>query len=232
MDKLFELDDRLITCASFVRNGTALADIGTDHAYLPVWLAKKGIIKSAVAADIRPLPLKSGRENIEKYGCGDIVTARLSDGLDEIACDEADDIVMAGMGAELICNIIDRTPWLKDSTKRLILQPMTRAHVLRKYLADNGFDILDEKACVQSGKSYTVILSEFSGVEQKRDVSFYYIGKLSKKDPAAKNFMYQVLRKLMYKLRGQIHDNVDSRDIQIVISAIKEEFGVDINDNG
>ncbi len=232
MDKLFELDDRLLTCASLVRKGAKLADIGTDHAYLPVWLAKKGIIKSAVAADIRPLPLKSGRENIEKYGCTNIVSTRLSDGLEEIDSNEADDIVMAGMGAELICNIIDRTPWLKDSDKHLVLQPMTRAHVLRKYLSENGFYILEEKACVQSGKSYTVILSSFSGTEKKYDVSYYYIGKLSQNDPAAKEFMYQVLKKLMYKLRGQIHDNVDSREIENIIGAIKQEFGVDIDDNG
>lgn len=231
MEKLFELDERLFTCAELIRTDTTVADIGTDHAYLPVWLAKKGKIKSAIAADIRPLPLKSGRENIDKYGCGDKVFTRLSDGLDEIACDEADDIVMAGMGAELICNIIDRTPWLKNPQKHLVLQPMTRAHVLRKYLVENGFDILKEKACVHSGKSYTVMLAVYSGDTQNYDIPFYYIGKLSNNDQAAKEFMYQVLKKLMYKLKGQIHDNVDSCELETVIAAIKKEFGVEINDN-
>ena len=74
MNTLFSLDGRLSVCAELVRQGAKLADVGTDHAYLPVWLAKNGLISSAVASDIREKPLMSGAENIEKYGCGDIVS--------------------------------------------------------------------------------------------------------------------------------------------------------------
>ncbi len=229
MNKLFTLDNRLSACADFVRQNSKLADIGTDHAYLPVWLAKNNIIKSAVAADIRPLPLKSGSENIEKYDCSDIVITRLSDGLDEIFSDEADDIVMAGMGAELICNIIDRAEWLKNPDKHLILQPMTKAHILRKYLTENGFEIMSEKACTHAGKNYTVILSVYSGKVKERGVPFHYIGMLDSEDEFAKAYMRQVLKKLTFKSNGKKHDGKDTNELDMAIAEIKERFGVDIN---
>lgn len=232
MNKLFTLDNRLSACADFVRKDAKLADIGTDHAYLPVWLAKNNIIKSAVAADVRPLPLKSGYENIKKYNCTDIVTTRLSDGLNEIFPDETDDIVMAGMGAELICNIIDRAEWLKNPDKHLILQPMTKAHVLREYLTQNGFEIIKEKPCTHAGKNYTVILSVYSGETEKHDVPFYYIGKLDSEDELAKAYMKQVLKKLTFKSNGRKHDGKDSSDLDKAIEEIKERFGVEINGNG
>ncbi len=232
MNKLFQLDNRLSVCADFVRKDTTLADIGTDHAYLPIWLAKTHLIKSAIAADIRPLPLKSGLENIKKFNCEDIVKTRLSDGLDKISQDEADDIVMAGMGAELICDIISRADWLKSPEKRLILQPMTRAHILRKYLAENGFEILQEKACAHAGKNYTVILSKYIGQQIEYDTPFYYIGRLDPEDDLAKAYMYQVLKKLVYKSNGKKHDGEDSGELDRVINEIKSRFGVEINGNG
>ena len=230
MSKLFNLDSRLSACASFVRNGVRLADIGTDHAYLPVWLAKNNIITSAVAADVRPMPLERGAENIEKYECSDIVSTRLSDGLDEISENEADDIVMAGMGAELIVDIISRALWLKDPDKHLILQPMTRAHTLRRYLAQNGFEILDEKACAHGGKNYTVILAAYTGEIKSYPTPFHYIGKLSENDELARAYMAQIVKKLRYKSNGGKHDGKDTRETDEVIDEIIKRFGDDLND--
>ena len=110
LDKLFSLDGRLSVCASLVRNGARLADVGTDHAYLPIWLAKNGKIISAVASDNRKKPLAAGMENIERYGCSEIVSTRLCAGLDDISPDEADDIVIAGMGGEMIAGILENAP--------------------------------------------------------------------------------------------------------------------------
>ena len=95
---LFVLSPRLAMCASFVRRGCRMADIGTDHAYLPVWLVKSGYIKSAVAADIRPGPLENGRRTIQTYHVQRQVSTRLTDGLLQISPEECDDIVIAGMG--------------------------------------------------------------------------------------------------------------------------------------
>lgn len=224
MSKLFSLDDRLAACASFVRQGSRIADIGTDHAYLPVWLAKQGRIKSALAADIRPMPLERGAENIKKYDCENIVSTRLSNGLQEISSDEVDDVVIAGMGGELIADIIGKAEWLKDSERRLILQPMTKAHVLRKYLAENGFEIISEKACKHGGKNYTVIFAAYKGSPIECTEAFHYIGKLDPKDELAHEYVEQVLKKLGYKLIGKKRSGEDSSEIDNIINEIKSIF--------
>lgn len=228
---MFTLDGRLAVCASLVRNGTKLADVGTDHAYLPVWLAKNGRITSAIASDVREKPLRSGAENIEKYGCTDMVTPRLSDGLDAIEPEEADDIVMAGMGAELICNIIERAPWLKDGEKRLILQPMTKAHILRKYLLDNGFEIISETPCAHGGKNYTVILSRYCGKIMNAESSFYYTGKLDSSAPLSRDYMKGILSKIRKKRNGISVTGGDTSELDGVIAEIINLYGDDINDN-
>ena len=232
MEKLFSLDNRLMTCAGFVRKGTKLADIGTDHAYLPIWLAKKKLIASGIAADIRPLPLKSGKENIEKYNCSDIITTRLSDGLDEIGEREADDIVIAGMGGEVIAEILGRTPWIRNPGKRLILQPMTKEFVLREFLCSSGFEILKEKACTHGGKNYTVIHAAYSAAIKEYPPSFHYIGMLDEKDELSKKYMFQILKKLRFKSDGAKHDGKDSTQIDGIIEEITARFGDDSNDNG
>ena len=94
----FSLDNRLALCADFVRDGAKVADIGTDHAYLPVWLCRIGKCDTAIAADINPLPLERGIETINNSGLNNRIEARLSNGLEKILGDEADDIVIAGMG--------------------------------------------------------------------------------------------------------------------------------------
>ena len=129
-----QLDNRLKLCSDFVRKGAKLADIGTDHAYLPVWLCRIGRCPSALAADINPEPLKRGEGTIIESGLSDRIETRLSDGLKEIRRDEADDIVIAGMGGELIAKILSECSFATDSSKHFILQPMTRSEVLIAWL--------------------------------------------------------------------------------------------------
>ncbi len=176
------LDARLKLCASFVREGTRLADVGTDHAYLPVKLAAEGKILSAVACDIRQGPLDNARSNILRFGVEDKVTTVLSDGLDSVPPDSAWDIVIAGMGGELMAAIIRRTRWLYDGKRRLILQPMTRAEILRTFLCENGFFIEEEKACAVGGKCYSVMQCRYDGIVRPCDERMAYIGRLSKED--------------------------------------------------
>lgn len=176
---LFTLGGRLQLCASVVRPGTALADIGTDHAYLPIWLAKQGLVTRAIVADVRLGPLQKAQVNIRRYRVQDIVSARLSDGLDEIFPTEADDIVIAGMGGEMIIQIIAAAKWLKNETKRLILQPMTSAEQLRLFLAEQGFVVLREQAVVEDGRAYSVLLAEYSPEKVDPDELYPHIGKLT-----------------------------------------------------
>ena len=178
MRPLFQLDPRLALCASFVPEGARLADIGTDHGYLPIWLAKAGRIAHAVAADLRPGPLERARENVGKYRVGHVVELRLSDGLMAIGSHEADFIVIAGMGGEVIASILAGAPWLRETKARLALQPMTSAEDLRRYLAGHGFEIIEERPVLSQGRPYSVLLAAFTGKTEKEGILFPYLGKL------------------------------------------------------
>lgn len=172
------LDNRLRLCAAFVREGSKLADIGTDHAYLPVWLCRNGICPSAIAADINPDPLKRGRATIAQAELSDKIETRLSDGLAAIGENEADDIVIAGMGGELIAKILGNCSYAKNPEKHFILQPMTKSEVLIKFLCNEGFAILSQDCCEAAGKCYTVLSVTYTGQTIACDEIFPYIGKL------------------------------------------------------
>lgn len=171
------LSRRLEFIASQVPQGAKLCDIGTDHAYLPIALIKGCRIKSAIAADINEKPLETARENIKRSGANGI-TLRLCDGLSGINSGEADTVVIAGMGGEVIAGILDRCSWIKDREILLILQPTTSAEVLRRWLCDNLFGIETETALIDGGRVYSVITTRFSGAPVLADKAFLYVGKV------------------------------------------------------
>lgn len=164
-----KLNERLLTAVQFVREGSRLADIGTDHGYLPIFLILEGRIPFAIAADINRGPLDKADENINKYALDGKIKTVLCDGLRSIDKDEVDDVAIFGMGGELIVKILDESPWLKDAAKRLILQPMTHPEKLRKYLADNGYRIIGEAISFDRGKIYQTICAEYDGIIRKFD---------------------------------------------------------------
>ena len=196
----FSLDNRLALCADFVRDGAKVADIGTDHAYLPVWLCRIGRCDTAIAADINPLPLERGIETINNSGLNNRIEARLSNGLEKISGDEADDIVIAGMGGELISQIIENWESSKDRSKHFILQPMTKSEVLIKYLFDNGFEILKQDCCTAAGKCYTVLLVCYSGKKHEYTQTELYCAKLQ---PSVKSTHRLFTEKQITKLEKQ-----------------------------
>ena len=116
MRPLFTLNNRLNLCASMVRKGKRIADIGTDHAYLPVWLVRAGFASFALACDIKAEPLSQGELTIKKYHAEDLVKTRLCDGLNAVSPDEVDDIIIAGMGGETIVHILSEADWLKNES--------------------------------------------------------------------------------------------------------------------
>ncbi len=157
-----KIDRRLLAAASFVRPGAVFADIGTDHAYLPVFLIASGIVERAIAADINRGPLERAGENIAASGFADRIETRLTDGLSGLDGLSLTDIAVCGMGGELIARIIENAAFVRDPKIRLILQPMTKAEVLREYLISHGFRIVDE-ALAESDRVYQVICVEFCG---------------------------------------------------------------------
>lgn len=158
--KELDLTPRLRAIAEQVPQGARLADVGTDHAYLPVWLLREGRIQSAVASDVNEGPLQRGQETAKAYGTEARITFRLCDGLAGIKPEEADTVVIAGMGGELIARILSSAPWTKGAT--LLLQPMSSQPELRRWLTENGYCIRRETVAVEGKKLY-VILSVTSG---------------------------------------------------------------------
>lgn len=218
MTEPFKLDGRLALCASFVREGARVADIGTDHAYLPVWLCKTGVIKEALACDIGQEPLQNGIKTVYKYGAQGSVRTRLCNGLSGVKSDEADDIVIAGMGGETIAQIIDGWEFSKAPGKRFILQPMTRCRELIEFLCLNGFEILRQECCRERGKVYTVMLVSFTGRALEPPEIFTYLGRLSPNEkPLDREFAQRQLRDLENKSKG-------NEAYKKICAAIKKEL--------
>lgn len=200
-----QLDNRLRLCADFVRNGARLADIGTDHAYLPVWLCRIGRCPCAIAADINPEPLMRGAATIAEAGLCNCVETRLSDGLKNINPDEADDIVIAGMGGELIARIISECSFAKDSSKHFILQPMTKSELLIEWLCKNGYEIIRQDCCVAAKKCYTVLLVQYTGKIQAKDELYYYLAELKPQENETHLlFVQSHINRLMKKSNGDV----------------------------
>ena len=172
------LTPRLEAAASFVRKNSVVADVGTDHAYLPIALVLGGISKSAVASDINEGPYLRALVNIRNYSLLGKITALCTPGLDGIEKYSPTDILICGMGGELIAAIIDEAPWTKNEGIRLVLQPMTHAEILRKYLLDNGFSIVDEKIAKEE-KLYQIICAEYTGKIEEYSPLELIFGKIN-----------------------------------------------------
>lgn len=171
------LDKRMGCIADCVRSGAVLADIGTDHGKLPIYLAQKGKIRRAVAADINEMPLNKAKNNITKYGLCNMIDTYLTDGLAGIEKYKPTDVVIAGMGGELIMQILERQT-VEKSGIRYILQPMTKEDTLRRYLCENGYSIIDEYI-VKEGKIYQIICAEYTGEKTELTPALYMLGKIN-----------------------------------------------------
>lgn len=158
------LSNRLSSALPFVREGSFFADVGTDHAYLPLYLCLVGKVRGAVASDVREGPLSVAAANIKAYGLEGKIATCLSDGLISLAPYAPEDIAVCGMGGELIASILAAVPWSKDSSRRFILQPMTKPESLRAYLSREGFAILDEGLTKDEGRIYQTICAAYDGI--------------------------------------------------------------------
>lgn len=174
---MISINKRLLKCAEFISQGGITADVGTDHGYLSAYLVLNEISTHVYACDINEGPLNSARATVEKFMLSDKIDLVLSDGLDDINNENITDVVTAGMGAELIVDIISRAQWLKNGVN-LVLQPMTKSEVLRKWLYANGFEIVQEQAVTDESFTYSVIQAEYCG--NNIDISDFksYVGKL------------------------------------------------------
>ena len=208
---MLNLSERMLMAAKMVRKGNTVADIGTDHAYLPAYLILNGISPKALACDVRKGPLENARKTVDSYGIEDKITLRLSDGFDEIEPFEAQDFIMCGMGGTLMEQLVSRAYWLKDSSKRIIVQPQSHAEDIRRFFVENGFEILFEDACIDGGKLYCAMAAEYTGKMLQRPVSYIYTGELPKcGKKEARLYLENMLARLRKKLEAErVHGSAE-----------------------
>ena len=195
-----ELSPRLQAIAEQVPRGTRLADVGTDHGYLPVWLLRSGCIDSAIATDLREGPLNRSRETAQRFGVTEQISFRLCDGLSAVRPEEVDTVVIAGMGGETISSILEAAPWTKERTL-LLLQPMTGFAELRLWLQENGYQILEERIACEGERLYNV-LTVRGGEMPPMSPAELWAGRQNV-GPQRLEYLYQVRNRAEKALRGQ-----------------------------
>ena len=202
-DIMITLDKRLSAVAALVRQGSRLADIGTDHAYLPVHLVQAGVCPSAIASDIGAGPLDAARRTVTENGLTSEITLRLGDGLCTVSAGEVEDIAIAGMGGETIAAILEAAPWTQNEAIRLILQPMTRSEDLRRWLLTHGFTVLEEHLIIDGRHLYPVMAAQYTGATDCDDLLIYG-GFFAAEE--GRPYRHMMAEHLARRARGYYHD--------------------------
>ncbi len=204
---------RLWWFAERVRRGVLFADIGTDHAKLPVYLVQSGKVTHAIASDIGEGPIARARAYIRACGLENKIDTFIGDGIAHLPITSPADIAICGMGGETIRNIIDATPSLKDANIHLLLQPMTDFSLLRNYLAENGFCAIEEDIVSSDGRMYQCMIYVYTGKPYKISAVEAELGKLCIQR-RSETFLRYVQRR-----RGIVQKCLDGKKISGVDSA-------------
>lgn len=198
---MIPLSPRLLCCASLV-TGDYVCDIGTDHAYLPVYLIMSGKCSRALATDVREGPLQSAKSTISRFQVGRAVQLLRADGFEKVPHNGITDVVIAGMGGETIRDILaaDAAAWIRSGTN-LVLQPMSKAEVLRAWLAENGFVITKENA-VKDTRIYAVMQVHYTGEARTLTGAEPFVGQLRRSELLTKIYIAGVQERLYTKAAG------------------------------
>ena len=189
-----KLSERLEMVLSFVEPGESAADVGTDHGHVPVELVRRGIVKKAVAMDVRKGPLSRAAENIALAGLSEKIATRLSDGVAKLLPGEADSVVIAGMGGELMLRILRDGAHVRNSVKHYILSPQSELSVFRHGLEELGFSIVEEEMLLDEGKYYVILHVSPGTMHYEHEYEYRYGADLIRKpDPVLKEFLEREL---------------------------------------
>lgn len=219
------ISKRLLTCALMVQQNARVADVGTDHGYLPVYLLQNGICSHVIAADLREKPLNTARQNAALYGTADRTEFVLSDGLQQIEKSSFDTLICAGMGGDCICGILQAAPWLRDAAYTLILQPQSSGNDLRRYLGENGFAI-EEERLVQDGRFLYAAMKVRFGAGRPLTAGQQYASPalLAAEDPLLGQYLRRIERSLKNTVagisKGETED--DRRKLAYYCAALQE----------
>lgn len=213
-----ELSYRLNKIAQKVTQNGIIADIGTDHAYIPIFLYKNNKIKSGIACDISKGSLQKAKDNIKKYNLQDKIQTRLGNGLEKISLqDNVDTVIIAGMGGMLMIDILEKEKYILENVKELILQPQKDIDKVREYLHKNNFKIIDDEMLKDDGKYYTIIKS----IKGKEDILYkkeeYVFGRfeINNKCQILKEYIEDQLYKMEIVLKNIKETNIQNRILEI-----------------
>lgn len=217
-----ELTPRLRAIAEQVPQGARLADIGTDHGYLPVWLLLAGRVEHAIATDLRPGPLERARQTAKRLQVEEQLDFRLCDGLSAVHPEEADTVAIAGMGGETIASILEAAPWTKEGTL-LLLQPMTGFAELRSWLQGNGYQIQSEHIACEGKRLYSIWLVK-GGEMPALTPAEQWAGRQSG-DPLRREYLAMIRGKVEKSLSGhraaRTPDQAAIEKLNIVLSGLE-----------
>ena len=225
-----KLTDRLLKIASLVSKGKKIADIGTDHGYIPVYLLNKGTIPFAILADVNKGPLENARKEVKYNNLTDKTDLRLGSGIEVLKKDEVDEIIIAGMGGILISELLEANKEVAHSVDKLILQPMQAQEDLRKYLLGNGYEIVNEVLVKEDFRIYEIIETKYTGKNTILEDEIYF--EVSKKliennDPLLKEFIDKKIYKynsIIKKLEGKNGEAVEAKrnDTKAIIEKLNK----------
>lgn len=226
-----ELSNRLQTIASFVTEGYCVADVGTDHGYIPIYLTKNGTCPKAYAMDVNPEPLKRAQQHIIEEDAQEKIQCILSDGLNQLPCGEVDSIVIAGMGGDLVVKILENGQKQLSDIKELILSPQSHLERVRHFLHHHGFRILREEFLKEDGKYY-VVMRAVHGKEAYEKECFYRFGAdlVLTQHPVLLEFLdqeYQKYTGIKEGLTDDSKEHIKKRrgEVQAMLDDIREALG-------
>ncbi|MGX4600639.1 tRNA (adenine(22)-N(1))-methyltransferase [Faecalimicrobium sp. JNUCC 81] len=212
-----KLTDRLLKIASLVTKGKRVADIGTDHGYIPVYLLNKGHVDFSILADVNKGPLENARGEVRHNKLLDKVDLRLGSGIEVLEVNEVDEVIIAGMGGILISELLEAKTEVAHSVEKLILQPMQAQDELRKYLLNNGYEIIDEVLVKEDFRIYEIIVTKYTGKNTVVEDEIYYeLGKklIENKDPLLNEFIDKKIFKyksILDKIDGKTGEGIDKK---------------------
>ena len=222
------LQPRLHAISSLVPDGAKLVDVGTDHGFIPVRLLLDDRIRTAIASDIGAAPLDHARRTAEQFGVTERMDFRLCDGLCGISEDEVDTVVIAGMGGDNIAAILSAAPWTRNGTL-LLLQPMSKAEVLRKYLPENGYRVIAEQLVADKGVIYPILTVRGGEMPPASDPQTWG-GFLLQSDPLRNRYLDEQILRLRRAASGLGKAKDDSaherrENLLSVIAALEQQRG-------
>lgn len=223
------ISERLKAVAGMVTKGKKVADIGTDHGYVPIYLVENSICSKVYAMDINEGPLKIADKNIAIHGLSDKIETIQSNGMDKLKDNMVEGAIISGMGGDLIVDILSRGKNIKG-IKELVLSPHRRVDLVRKFLLENNWEIVDEKMLIDSGKYYTIIkaLKNNKGLRMYSDVELKY-GKilLDNKDLILKGYLekeYSKFADIFEKMKANKSDNM--QEVENIIYLNREAYRI------